>query len=1126
MMSRLWQSVVVTCLCSVGLCASLPQAPERAMVALRDLGAELRAFERQPVSWWPHVVNAAWGGGRGGPERRGGWLDENWELVDTIDRSADYSTHGYLTHRGIWFEVYGSNEYQETIHFHETGARKLLWDNGVARDMLGERVLSQHYNTQVKWWKDKVGWDAFIVCSNAPRWWAILNYDWLTSPLLGHAMSQDNIGGPTSRIGAGGHGRYCDHCNARFHHYLATTNRLPDFRRQHTHIRDYLRANLMDVVRQLPPHVKHRWDAKEASLLARLCEPPVMSEYQKFRTLSHLHNFIRFYKDAKLLAARVGREYDVHGNQGGGFIGPNPYQVALADFVDTVWFESSGLSSYDVFKYGWNNAWGAFRYTMGQAMTRGERPFMSMTRFHKHTPDIVEHEMAEACAGGGVLFVNQQHFEKEPDLQAKLTEYFRFRHAHRALFANPGKRPYAQVALAYSIPTFLFRSYQYAGESPPNTDLSGMARALFEGHIPFDVVILNHPEIHPDPVTLDGLKRYKLVILPSLECLTDAQIDLFTRYLRAGGTLGLIGQSGIRTEDNLPRKQPPLDTWRDAGQVVELLPGRHFLNVRIKESEETRELTRTAIAAVRKALGGKTILDGDLPRMLWAWAWQHEGGFVSFHFVNYAINFESGKATPTPPMKVRLRLPEAVPFEDAAWLTPDGSRQPVTMMVDDATVTVALPPVRVYGVLVMGRRGLDATRSALLHAEALAARAAMAAGPGDASIESLRAILGAFRAQSARQPLEPDNAGVLIQSVRAILHRVQREQDAAYQARVRQAADAEGAVLALDFGAKETSKPWRAVAADSGYSPDAGFGWLPPADDSEPTPEELYYAMAARYGGKIATEVKASRLLFWPYKERPPVALRTNLACGTPRRFRIDLPPGHYTVRVVTTMPSWTNRNFLVSGMVRANGAVRLLDAPHDKGSLVARQFPVSMQHGKLELTFGGPTGWGVAALVIKRGEAAQPDRLAAGGLRAWRISPRYANPDWAPITQTTCPPEKRLATLPDPGWTELKAPPRGLPVVDLGSNRQAEVGDIVYAATTIEAPAARTATLSFGASSQAQVWLNGEPVGYVPNEKGVRRDELVVPLPLRQGRNTLVVKLQRFWERRWLFYASVTGSR
>jgi hypothetical protein len=193
------------CVIAAGAEVSLPRAAEKPVVHLPDIGTEVRAFDdpvKRPVAWWPHVVNAAWGGAS---ERPGTWLDKNWELVDYVDRSGNANCHDYLKHRGIWWEVYGSNEYQESIHFHEEGVRKLLWDNGIAQDMNGQRVLSEDFNMKIPWWAKETGWDAFITCNNAPRWSAIIDYDWLTSPLLGFAISQDNIGGPTSRIGAGGH---------------------------------------------------------------------------------------------------------------------------------------------------------------------------------------------------------------------------------------------------------------------------------------------------------------------------------------------------------------------------------------------------------------------------------------------------------------------------------------------------------------------------------------------------------------------------------------------------------------------------------------------------------------------------------------------------------------------------------------------------------------------------------------------------------------------------------------------------------------------------------------------------------------------------------------------------------
>ncbi len=74
----------------------------------------------------------------------------------------------------------------------------------------------------------------------------------------------------------------------------------------------------------------------------------------------------------------------------------------------------------------------------------------------------------------------------------------------------------------------------------------------------------------------------------------------------------------------------------------------------------------------------------------------------------------------------------------------------------------------------------------------------------------------------------------------------QTMRDEDYQAAPRRSAAADGAILALGFGATQTMGPWKAVPANAAYSAEAGFGWIPGTDDSEPTPEEIYYAMGPR----------------------------------------------------------------------------------------------------------------------------------------------------------------------------------------------------------------------------------------------------------------------------------------
>jgi len=353
-------SLVMVLCTSICWAVELPKSEEKAEVILPDYGADLRAFDysdKHPISWHEFMLNAGYGEGRGGPSRQPGkWFDQNWILCDYLDRSGDYISHDYLKHRGIPYEVYGSNEYQETIHFHESLALPLFSDNGIARDYNNELVMSQHYNLTVESWAAKQDFNAYIVCNNAPRWSSVINYDLLASPLLGFACSQDNIGGPVSRIGSGSRGRYCDFCNRKFMHYLETQGKLAEFRARYQHIRDYVQDNVMDVFAKLPPNVK--WNEFEHPQVQAICDDPVMAEYQKFLFMSHAHNLMRYYLDQKAVAERLGVEYDVHGNQAGGFLGLNAYPLLLSQFVDQAWFESAGLSQYDIFKYGWHNAAG------------------------------------------------------------------------------------------------------------------------------------------------------------------------------------------------------------------------------------------------------------------------------------------------------------------------------------------------------------------------------------------------------------------------------------------------------------------------------------------------------------------------------------------------------------------------------------------------------------------------------------------------------------------------------------------------------------------------------------------------------------------------------------------------
>jgi len=1093
---------------------ALDRKDETPRLVLPDIAKEVPAFTAEPVGWNMDIINAGQGGG--GPdqgERKDGFFHDHWIYYDYVDRCADYSTHDYLDHRGIRYERYGSNEYQETIHFYEDGAKKFFWDNGIARDIDDKRVISQYYNRNSGW---KSGFDAFIMCNNAPRWSAVLNYDLLPSPLLGYAVSQDNIGGPTTRVGTGSCGRYCDFCNLKFFQYLKTTDRLPEFRREFKHIRDYVNRTkaIRDAFHKLPPYTK--WSPDYGPIIAAISDDPVMAEYLKFLYLSHIHNWIRYYRDQKLVANRIGRKYSVHGNQCGGWAALSCYGMILSNFVDTVWLESAGQTFYDIFKGKWMNAWGPHRYELALAFCRGEKPMMSMTKLRDYSLPIFENEIAESCAGGSILFAAQSGLRKYPGCLDILSRYLKFRYDHHGIFSMKGRKRHAQVAMVYSVPTMMYRNFVITPDSPPLNGQAGMSRAFEEGHIPYDIIVFSHPEIYPDEFTLDELKRYRVIVMPGIECVSDHQSEMIEQYLAGGGIVALLDDVGTRDENYRPRKPALVERWKSKGTVVPLLNNATFPMCR-RKYESCVGVIDQAIASLKNLLGDDLILRGDIPRRLWIKTWVHFGEYVSVHLVNYQIEYPPAKLTPTAPFDLTIRIPPGVTVEEVRFLTPGREEVELRFERRGNAVKVTVPRIQVYGVLVIGRRGAERMRSLRMAGDHLMSRIKFACSgdPGE-----LRDELD--RLKKLGQGATADTAPSYYNGALALMKKTAAMEDQKFFDLQDKMTDPSGAVVAFNFGAREEVPGWRMVLPDTDYAGERGYGWLPVPEGEafRATPSEEYYSHSAKK--ESLPVLNMGRLYFWPYTRLQNPVVGTNIWSCRPRTFRIDLPDGVYRVDVVNSNANWNLRDMKISGLVRDNGRFRLCDVPVKLSGAVQRRFFTEVRGGRLDLTFGGTTEWGISLVKVSRTEGTEPDSLAEGAVRTWRISPRFPNKDWWPVRQVRFSPEDNLTEPDTKGWVEMSAPTEGIGVINLGGIADADVGDVVYAVSVVNSDADKDAEIHASSTSAAVIYLNGEEVGYIPNQKGLIRDELVQPVRLRKGRNTIVVKLCRFWERTWMFYVSI----
>ncbi len=90
--------------------------------------------------------------------------------------------------------------------------------------------------------------------------------------------------------------------------------------------------------------------------------------------------------------------------------------------------------------------------------------------------------------------------------------------------------------------------------------------------------------------------------------------------------------------------------------------------------------------------------------------------------------------------------------------------------------------------------------------------------------------------------------------------------------------------------------------------------------------------------------------------------------------------------------------------------------------------------------------------------------------------------------------------------WREHAAPDDA---IDLDAVLGKDFPVVGYAYTTFFAEADRGALMAVGSNDDVRVWLNGEEVHDQPGPRGLRLDEDLVPVLLRDGANTLLVKVE-----------------
>ncbi len=129
----------------------------------------------------------------------------------------------------------------------------------------------------------------------------------------------------------------------------------------------------------------------------------------------------------------------------------------------------------------------------------------------------------------------------EDPIPAEMLKYVGFYRQNRNLYV--GADDAGTVAVLRSYPSITYHNAR--------AQLSAVLveQALIQGRIPFDLVFDQH---------LNDLSKYRVLILPDSECLSDEQLALIRRFVADGGGLLATGQAGLYDKWRQLRIEPGL----------------------------------------------------------------------------------------------------------------------------------------------------------------------------------------------------------------------------------------------------------------------------------------------------------------------------------------------------------------------------------------------------------------------------------------------------------------------------------------------------------------------------------------------------------------------------------------
>jgi hypothetical protein len=246
-------------------------------------------------------------------------------------------------------------------------------------------------------------------------------------------------------------------------------------------------------------------------------------------------------------------------------------------------------------------------------------------------------------------------------------------HQHRSVLTL--RESAADVAVVYSLPTLMFRRYD-ALKTPDHHRLTRFRETtelLERMHVPFDVVIFGHPEIWDDDDTFRRIKeRYKMVLLPGVDALTEQQTTLLSSIAEDGTSI-LAEQDLLRHDDNL--------------------------NIRASAPPQLKTLPITP-ENIRNSLPQERTVEIQAPTSVSVNAWLScRKRSLDVHLVNYDVDVQGEQVRPAKNIKLRVKIPDTVSLSRCIVSQPNMPDQEIPFDKNGSFAQVTLPELGGYAIV-------------------------------------------------------------------------------------------------------------------------------------------------------------------------------------------------------------------------------------------------------------------------------------------------------------------------------------------------------------------------------------------------------------------------------------------